>query len=438
MRLNIKKIGINGEGIAYYNRKPVFINNALPNETVEAEIKEDHNTYYIAEVKQHLIKSKERIEPICPYFHKCGGCNLMMCSYKEQLQLKKEILQESLHRYAGYNGKIEDTVASSKDLYYRNKCNLPFLDNKGKLDNGIYQVGTNIFQTVDRCYLHSNKLEKLRREVLVVLNQHNCHLYDKKTKKGFRQLIIRGFDNAFQVVLITGDDKLSTELINDLSHCAGLSSLYQGINIQKNPIKLMSEKLELLYGSKAIPFEIGKYKLQLTPQAFFQLNQYTALKLYSKLYEIIKNKVDLIVEAYCGIGAISLFLHDKADKVIGIDIEQSAIKDAKYNCKLNNITNCQFKLGDATSQLISIMKKQQIDILVVDPPRKGIDDNLLKTLAESNIKEIIYVSCNTATLAKNIKILRKNYYLAEVIPFDMFPQTALVETIAVLKQKNKS
>ncbi len=438
MKLRIKKIGINGEGIAYYQKKPVFINNALPEEVVEAEIKEDKGTYYIGEVQKYIVKSKVRSEPICPYFSKCGGCSLMMSSYLQQLKFKKDILKEALHRYAGYNGKISDTVTSDKDLYYRNKCNLPFLDNKGKLDNGLYQPNSNIFQTIDRCILHSNKLEKLRKEILQVLNDNNCQLYDKRTHKGFRQLIIRGMDTNFQVVLITGEDILSEKLVTELSNCSGLASLYQGINIQKNPVKMMPNELKLLYGSKSIPFRLSEYQFQLTPQAFFQLNQYTALKLYKKIDEIIKEKVNLIVEAYCGIGAISLFLHEKAQKVIGIDIEPAAIKDSKYNCKLNNITNCQFKLGDASSQLNSLMKKEQIDILVVDPPRKGIDEKLLETLATSNIKKIIYISCNPATLAKNIRVLKKNYYLNEVIPFDMFPQTALVETIAVLEMKKSN
>ncbi len=435
MRLRVKKIGINGEGIAYLKKKPVFITNALVDEEVEVEIKEDNGTYLIGEVKKYITTSKERVEPICHYFNKCGGCNLMMTNYQQQLKIKKELVQEALYRYAGYKGKIEDTVASDKDLYYRNKCNLPFLDNKGKLDNGLYQSGSNIFQTVDKCVLHSNKLEKLRKEILEVLNSNGCKLYDKKTKYGFRQLVIRGFVDNYQVVLITGKDKLSDKLIEDLSKCKGLTSLYQGVNIQKDPYKLMPEELTLLYGSKEIPFNLGKYQLQLTPQAFFQLNQYTALNLYNKLNELIKKPVNTIVEAYCGIGAISLFLHDKAEKVIGIDIEPTAIKDSKYNAKLNNITNCSFKVGDAASQVRSLIKKEDIDILVVDPPRKGIDDSLLETLCHSNINEIIYISCNPATLAKNVDVLQKKYRLVEVHPFDMFPQTALVETIAVLKLK---
>lgn len=437
MRLRIKKIGINGEGIAYFKKKPVFINNALVDEEVEVEIIEDNGTYLIGEVKKYISTSKERVEPACHYFSKCGGCNLMMSNYQQQLKIKKELVQEALYRYAGYKGKIEDTIASDKDLFYRNKCNLPFLDNKGKLDNGLYQAGTNIFQTIDKCILHSNKLENLRKQILEVLNNNGCKLYDKKRKSGFRQLVIRGFDDNYQVVLITGKDKLDEKLIEQLSKCKGLTSLYQGINIQKDPYKLMPEQLSLLYGPKAIPLQLDKYQLQLTPQAFFQLNQYTALSLYRKLNEIIESPVDTIVEAYCGIGAISLFLHDKAKKVVGIDIEPAAIKDSKYNAKLNGITNCSFKLGDAASQIRSMINKEPIDILVVDPPRKGIDDSLLEMLCHSSIREIIYVSCNPATLAKNISVLQKKYRLVEVYPFDMFPQTALVETIAVLKLKKE-
>ena len=203
----------------------------------------------------------------------------------------------------------------------------------------------------------------------------------------------------------------------------------------KNPIDLMGDNLKLLFGSKYISFKLDDYQFQLLPNAFFQLNIYTASNIYNTVKKLINEKQKLIVEAYCGIGAISMYLSDKAERVIGIDIDESAIKSAKQNCILNNITNVSFKLGDATNQLQSIISKNKVDTLVVDPPRKGIDDKLLNALVESGIDNIIYISCNPATLAKNINVLSKKYKISKVIPFDMFPQTAHVETVVLLSHK---
>ncbi|MGN1399353.1 MAG: 23S rRNA (uracil(1939)-C(5))-methyltransferase RlmD [Erysipelotrichaceae bacterium] len=435
MKVKVKRMGINGEGIAYLNKKAIFVDGAINGEVCDIEITQEEKYYSKAKIKEIIVESNNRVEPICPVYHKCGGCNLMHCSYDYQLEIKRQILKESLSKYCGYQGNIEPTVKSSKDLCYRNKCNIPFLDNKGKLDNGLYQPESNIFQTIDKCYLHSTKLEKLRKDILGVLNQNNCKLYNQKDKKGFRQLIIRGFNNSFQVVLVTGNDEIETNVIEQLAKLDNLSSLYQGVNVMKNPVNLMPDELTLLFGSSYISFELDKYQFQLLPNAFFQLNQYTAANIYNTVKDLIKGKQKLIFEAYCGIGAISMYLSEKAERVIGIDLDASAIKSAKLNCKLNNIDNVSFKLGDATSQLKSIISKNKVDTLVVDPPRKGIDEQLLEALSTSNIDNIIYISCNPATLAKNIKVLSKQYRIKRVVPFDMFPQTSHVETITLL-QKN--
>ena len=435
MKLKIKRMGINGEGIAYLNRKAIFVEGGIVDEVCDIEISEENKSYCKAKIINMVSKSKNRVEPICNVYEKCGGCSLMHCDYNYQLIIKRDILKESLKKYCNYHGRIEQTVKSQKDLFYRNKCNLPFLDNKGKLANGLYQIDSNIYQTIDTCYLHSNKLERLRKEILEVLNKNSCKVYNQKEKKGFRQLIIRGFNNSYQVVLITGNDEINPEIINQLSKIENLSSLYQGINTMKNPIDLMGDNLKLLFGSKYISFKLDDYQFQLLPNAFFQLNIYTASNIYNTVKKLINEKQKLIVEAYCGIGAISMYLSDKAERVIGIDIDESAIKSAKQNCILNNITNVSFKLGDATSQLQSIISKNKVDTLVVDPPRKGIDDKLLNALVESGIDNIIYISCNPATLAKNISVLSKKYKINKVIPFDMFPQTAHVETVVLLSHK---
>ena len=434
MRLEIKKAGINGEGIAFYKRKPVFIEGCFPDEVVECKLY-DEGRHYRGELLKVIKKSRQRVKIPCDHQRRCGGCALMPVSYSEQLRIKKQLLEGALYKYTGEDIDVGQIVPSEKQLFYRNKCNLPIIEKDGVLINALYASGSNHPVYIDHCLIHDLKLEEIRLKVLKVLNRHHYRQYDHHLKQGLRQLMIRGFDKQYQMVLITGKDTIDEETINDLKKIDGLVSIYQGENIHKNPVNMMPDNIRLLYGEKKIQLKLGRYRLRLSPQAFFQLNQEQAEKIYEEVHSLIDKKCGTLVEAYCGIGAISLYLCDKAEKIIGIEIIDKAIRDARDNAKLNDVRNVEFITDDASKAIRRILKEEKIDVLVVDPPRTGLDDELLVSIMKSKIPEIIYVSCNPATLGKNLDILSSKYKVESIKGFDMFPNTPHVETVVSLSHK---
>ncbi|MBQ1625659.1 MAG: 23S rRNA (uracil(1939)-C(5))-methyltransferase RlmD [Erysipelotrichaceae bacterium] len=434
MKLEIVKAGINGEGIAFFKRKPVFIEGCFPDEVVDADLI-DEGRHYKGRLKAVLKKSPERIKPVCSYADKCGACALMGLKYDGQLAIKMQLLENALYKYAEYEGKIEGIVRSDDVYGYRNKCNLPIIDYNGKLVNALYKQGSNHPCLITTCFIHEESVEEIRRKILDVLNRYKLQAYDRREKKGMRQLIVRAFDKGAQAVLVTGNDTLKENVIADLKKIKGLKSLFQGINTVRDPIRMMPEKLRPLFGKEKIEVKSLNYELELSPQAFFQLNHKQAEQIYKDAAALIKEKQKLIIEGYCGIGTISLAMHDKAEKIIGIEIIEKAIKDAKDNAKKNKVENVEFRCGDAAKEIRKIVEKEKADVIVVDPPRTGLDDELLKTLLKSKAKQIIYISCNPSTLGKDLYILKKEYEIHLVRGYDMFPNTPLVETLVELVRR---
>ena len=434
MKLQIVKTGINGEGIGYDdNHKPVFVPGVLQDEVCDIEITQRNKGYSFARVNKVIKKSKRRVNSQCEYQFNCGSCPLMITDYNNQLNIKYDLLKEALNKYAGYKGKIEKTVGCQEVLYYRNKVNLPIVEKNGKLYNAMYAARSNNPIIINECCLHQKDVEETRIRILDILNKYHFKSYDNKQKKGLRQLIIRKI-GEIQVLLIGGNDEIPQEMINEILSIKDVVSFYYGVNTAKNPVNMVPDKISLVGGKKSITADFGGYKICLQPQSFFQLNTNQAEVLYQTVSNLIDEKVSLIVEAYCGVGTISMYLHDRADKVIGVEIIPSAVKDAKANATSNKITNCQFVCGDAGQQIAQIAKKQKIDIMVVDPPRSGLDETMIETIIHSKPQRVIYVSCNPATLAKNINDLKDKYSVMKVIPVDMFPQTEHIESVCLLQR----
>ncbi|MBQ7223909.1 MAG: 23S rRNA (uracil(1939)-C(5))-methyltransferase RlmD [Erysipelotrichaceae bacterium] len=432
MELKIIKMGINGEGIGYLNGKPVFVPGCLPGERAEVIEVRDHGSYATAELTEVVEKSEDRILARCRKQRACGGCALMPIRYPRQLYYKQQLLKEALGKYAGYHGPIEKTVECEHIFGYRNKANLPVVERNGQLFNAMYRQGTNIPVIIEECPLHDQKLEAVRKQVLSVLNE--CRLGGYKDKKGIRHLMIRGF-RQYQVVLITGNTEIPEKAISQISRIPGVTGLFQGINTQKDPVSMMPDSLKLLWGDRNISLKMMDLNLSLQPQAFFQLNREQAEKLYGTVREMTDGH-EVVIEAYCGTGLISLLLAQKCLKVTGIDINASAIEDAQSNAAANGITNAEFICSDAAKETVRLLEEGRADTLVVDPPRSGLDDRLLDVINESSLEKMIYVSCNPATLGKNIARL-KNFRIERVVPLDMFPQTANVEAIVRLTRKKK-
>ena len=434
MKTTIKKWGINGEGIAYHEKKPVFIENAIPEEVIEFDVKKDEKTYFVGELTRLVEPSSKRRYPLCSIWKECGGCALMHVKYPAQCKMKEEVLKEALIKYAGYKGRMFPIVKNPEPLAYRNSCKLPFGEEYGQLYTGMYERDSNHFQKVERCFVHSKLLESTRQEVVKILNEHHCKVYDSKTRLGFRNLVMKEFNEKIQIILVTGKDELSEDLISELSSLDCVCSLWQSKKTDTTR-ELFGEMIHL-WGEEKMTLRMKNLQLSLLPRSFFQLNTKQAENLYEHVARWMP-KCHTIVEAYSGIGAISLFLKNKGKEIIGIESIQDAVDNANENAKINDANNVSFICEDAGSALSRIVKEKRVDALVVDPPRSGLDDVMKETILASKIKTVIYVSCNPATLAKDLKVLQKEYSILKIQPFDMFSQTPHVETAVLLQKKEK-
>lgn len=438
MKVKIIKMGINGEGIAYVDRIPVFVPQTLPQEEVDITITQRHKRYLHAKVNHILSKSKFRIKPNCPYQHKCGGCPLMISRYEAQLEEKRELLKQSLIKYAQVDPHlIKHVQPAPAGFAYRNQCKLPCAMVNGRLTTGMYLPNSNYFQEVEHCIIHEEGLERIRKQVLKVLNDYECRAYDYHKKLGIRSLIIRGFDNAYQVCIVSGEEALSESCIEALLAIRGVVSLWQSYHTVKKTADMFGSKMIHLGGRRRLELELDGLHLQLSPRSFFQLNTEQAKQLYRCVAALVPAQNDLLVEAYSGIGAISLYVRDKAKQIIGIESIKDAVVNANENAKRNHAAHVSFLCADAADKCTYLAKKHKIDTLIVDPPRSGLDDAMLECMLRSKIKNIIYISCNPATLGKNLAILKERYEVKQVIPFDMFPQTAHVETVCLLSKIQK-
>ncbi len=439
MKVTIKKTGINGEGIGYIDRMPVFVPQALIGEEVEIRIVDKQKRYATAELLRVVKSSKNRIRPKCFIQNTCGACPLMIARYPAQLEYKQDLLKQSLIKYAQIDPRKVARVKASEDVFgYRNQFKLPCAMEEGRLVSGLFMPNSNYFIDVKKCWIHEDGLERVRMDIMHVLNTHGCVSYNPHDKKGIRNLVVRGFDNRYQCTIVTGNDELDERLISDLMRIKGLTSLWQSIHTIKKTPEVFGNKMMHLAGETSLAMELDGLKLRISPRSFFQLNSKQAVQLYRTIASMVKEDNELIVEAYSGIGAISLYLKDKAKEIIGIESIKDAVVNANQNAALNGCEHVSFLCDDAANKLTYLSKKRSIDVLVVDPPRSGLDDAMLDCILRSKIKNIIYVSCNPATLGKNLAVLSSRYNVDKIQPIDIFPHTPHVETVVQLLRKTPS
>ena len=429
MKKTIKtvKMGINGEGIGYLDRVPVFIKGALPLESVECDIPYTNGRYIKTKADKIIEKNPNRVEPECKYQEDCN-CILMSLNYKTQLEYKKQLLNEALFKYAGIRGRIiEPFIENPNVLYYRNQCKLPIREEKGKLFSGLFMPESNQLIKINRCIIHDKQMEDVKKQVMFILNKYKVRGFDRRSKLGIRYIVIRTILNKTQVSLVGGKDSYSQELIDEISNIESVVSVYQNINDDYKSIEILGRNETLLAKEKYLSFNMFGLDINLLPQSFFQLNTKQTERLYDLVNSLVK-PCNTIVEAYCGIGIMSMMLSSKAKKVIGIESVKSAILNAKMIAQNNNLSDkCEFICGDASSELNKINTK--IDCLVVDPPRSGLDDKMIDCIIKKEIENIVYVSCNPSTLGKNIGALNDYYKVERVIPIDMFSNTPHVEAV---------
>ena len=426
-------MGINGEGIAYIDQKPVFIPGLLPGETADIQITEDNRSFKRAKPVRITRTSPYRRKPASEEEYLSGGAELAILDYEQQLYWKNALLEEALWKYGHVNRKlIRDMHASPSPAGYRNECKLPVGLKDGKLAMGLYRTGSNHFIPVEHFSTHTRELEEIRLQVLEILQNSRLKPFDIKTGHGLRFVVIRCIQNQCQLTLVTGKDQISQTLIDELAGIEHMVTVAQSINDRRKTTGIFGAT-KILAGSETICIEMHGLKLRLSPESFFQMNTEQAEKLYDMVIQKL-DACDHLFEGYCGIGTMSLMAKDKARKITGAEFSEQAVTNAKANTEMNRVPNVSFVCADSAEAFRQALKSREIDCVLVDPPRSGLDDNMVSALLHSKVKRIIYVSCNPATLGKNLKELKKAYDVRTIIPYDMFPDTPLVEAICVLER----
>ena len=441
--LDIKRLGINGEGIGFYNKKAVFVPNAIPGEGVNVKITKALDKMLEGEIIEIKTPSPNRIEPKCPFYKECGGCNTMHISYDYMLKLKKEIVIESIKRYTKLNPKafeIKNTIPS-ECFNYRNRSQLQLKNVEGKSTVTMIKANSNIMIPIDDCLVQNKTINRLNNDICKLIDEEDLSIYDYKTNKGnIRYLTIRVNRNSEALVnIVTYDDSNNIDILaSKINKLDNVKGVYKSNNRSlKSGSDIVGDNLIHLVGDKYIIETIGKIKYQIFPNTFFQLNTLQAEKMAELVLKACKLSFkEKVLDAYSGIGLIGLYLAHNAKEIIGIEYNSSSVESAKENAKNNKINNAKFYQGDSGELLQKMVNDgEYFDVIVVDPPRTGLDKRFIDALIKSKTKRIVYVSCNPSTLAKNINDLSEYYNVSSITPMDFFPNTALVECVVLLNKK---
>lgn len=444
--LNIKRIGINGEGIGYFRRLAVFVEGALPGEEAVVKITEVHDQYSKAKlVRVKNNKSPYRIEPKCPYYGKCGGCNLQHVDYQYQLELKKNIVIESFEKYyqKELNPKLfKDTIGMDNPWFYRNKAKLPIRYDGEKLVTGLYESNSNRLVYIEDCLIEKRDIRNAVKQICDILTKYQVIAFNPKSKEGvLRHIVVRSSKATedIQVTLILyKEDERTIKIAKDLLRVKNIESVYYSVNDDLESLENFGKNTKLIIGKPTIEEKIGNLQFSLLPTSFFQLNLEQTEKLYDEVLKLAKFKgFEKVLDGYCGVGTIGLWVAGSVVEVKGVDNNKEAITNANNNAKQNNIDNASFHYGNMLPHLHNFERDGWTpDVLIVDPPRVGMDINLIHYLQNKPVKKIIYVSCNPSTLAKNCNHLNSKYHILAIQPLDMFPQTSNVETIVLLSRRS--
>lgn len=455
--VEITDIGVSGEGIGHVDGYTLFIKDAVIGDVVEAKVMKAKKNYGYARLMKVITPSEYRVEPKCVFARRCGGCQIQEMSYDRQLVFKDQKIRGNLERIGGFTKDQIDTVMQpvvgmEHPFGYRNKAQFPFgTDKEGNPITGFYAGRTHDIIANTDCALGVEQNKEILEIILQYMRENKIKSYDEKTGKGLiRHALIRyGFKTKeIMVCLVINGKKLpkAERLIEKLIQIEGMTSITISPNTRRDNV-IMGDSYEILWGQGYITDYIGNVKYQISPLSFYQVNPVQTEKLYGLALEYADLKGDETVwDLYCGIGTISLFLAQKAKQVYGVEIVPQAIDDAKENAKINAIDNAEFFVGKAEEVLPEYYAEYErehngetahADVIVVDPPRKGCDETLLETIVKMQPEKVVYVSCDSATLARDLKYLCANGYEIKMCRgVDQFPQSVHVETVCLLSKLN--
>ncbi len=436
--------GFEGEGIAKIDNFTIFIPGTIKGEKVRVLIVKVLSSHGFGKIVEIIEKSQARQDVDCNTYKRCGGCNLRHVKYEETLKMKQNAVQSLVNKTLKNKLQVKETVGMENPLHYRNKAQYPIgINKKGEPVIGVFANRTHEVIPIDNCLIQNKKSEEIAKFIIEFIKEKNISIYDEKTGKGLVRHIVTKVGiktGEIMCVIVINGHKISNEneLVENLkTRYPEIKAIVKNINMKNTNVILGQENINL-YGNGYIEDILGEYKFQISPLSFYQVNPVQAEKLYNlgvSMAEITKN--DVVFDLYCGIGTISLFMSKFAKKVYGIEIIEEAVKMAKENAQNNNVSNTEFFAGDVEIVLDDLINNKGIkaDVVMFDPPRKGLDKKSIDNILNIRPKKIVYISCNPATLIRDLADFENEYDIKTIIPVDMFPFTSHVECCSVLQLK---
>ena len=436
--------GFEGEGIAKIDGFTIFIPNAIKGEKLKILIVKVLSSHAFGKILEIINKSDKRIESDCITYKRCGGCNLRHIKYDETLKMKQNAVQSLVNKTLKTKIQVKETIGMGNPYHYRNKAQYPVgVDKQGNPIMGVFANRTHEIIPIDNCLIQNEKSQQIAKFILDFVRENNISIYDEKTGKGLIRHIVTKIgiktNEIMCVIVLNGrtipkEKELVTEILEKFPE---VKTIVKNINTKNTNVIMGKENINI-YDNGYIYDILGDFKFKISPLSFYQVNPVQAEKLYElgvRAARISEN--DIVFDLYCGIGTISLFMAKYAKKVYGIEIVEEAVNDAKENAKMNGISNVEFIAGDVENILDELINDKKIipDIVMVDPPRKGLDNKSIENIMSIKPKKLVYISCNPATLVRDLSKLEGLYGVHEVIPVDMFPFTSHVECVALMGRK---
>lgn len=424
--------GYEGEGIAKIDNFTIFIPGAIKGEKIKILIVKVLSSHAFGKIIEILKKSEERVKEDCYTYKRCGGCNLRHVNYKTTLEMKQNMVQSLINKTLDKKVTVRETIGMENPYNYRNKAQYPIGINKNNEPIvGVFANRTHEIIPFEECKIQKPISEKIARFICNYIKEKKISVYNEKTQKGiFRHIVIKVgvATNEIMCILVLNADgfKEENDLVNKLkTKFTNIKTIVKNIN-KKNTNVILGSKNVVLYGNGYIFDKLDEFKFKISPMSFYQINPVQTEKLYKIAIEKAElNPNEIVFDLYCGIGTIGIFAAKHAKQVYGIEIVEEAVKDAKQNAKINNIDNISFFAGDVEELLFDLIDNKKIvpDVIIVDPPRKGLDGKSINNIIRVAPKKVIYISCNPATLVRDLHLLEDKYDIKEIQPVDMFPFT---------------
>ena len=437
--------GFSGEGIAKIDGFTIFVPGAIKGEKCEILIVKVLSSHGYGKLIKIIKESKNRNEIDCTTYKRCGGCDLRHMKYEYTLKLKRQAVQSLVNKGLKSKIKVEKTIGMENPYYYRNKAQFPVgLDEKKEPAIGVFAQRTHTIIPIEKCMIQTEISQKIANKILEFIKKNNISIYNEELQQGlFRHIVIKVGKATKQVmcILVVNGEKIKKEeqLVKELCESfPEIKTIVKNINCNNTNVILGDININL-FGDGYIEDILGEYKFKISPMSFYQVNPIQAEVLYNIGIKAANlNKEDILFDLYCGIGTIGIFASKYVKKVYGIEIVEQAIKDAKENASINNVKNAEFICGDVEEAFDKLINKNKIkpSAIIVDPPRKGLDDRTIQNIMKLQTAKIVYISCNPATMIRDIAKMEKIYNIEKIQPVDMFPFTKHVECVAVLSLKN--